>query len=56
MTTNDIVQEPEVMDNMLRRATRNHLLLEVVAAFDLYRNAGDDIPEAARCALYDWDC
>ena len=55
MNTGDIKREPKVMGYMLSKAHREGMLEEVVSSFDEYRAAGDDIREAARCALLDWD-
>lgn len=32
------------------------LELEVAESFDKYLELGNEPPEAARCALYEWDC
>lgn len=41
--------------DMVARASREQLLIEIVAAFGEYRANGDDVQTAAFCALSDWD-
>lgn len=50
-----VVAELEAIADMVKRAERESLLVEVVAAFGQYRAGGDDVANAAFCALSDWD-
>jgi hypothetical protein len=44
------------VDSMVRTAIKAGVHIDVVLAFANYIKNGDSIQEAARCALYDWDC
>lgn len=50
-----VVGELDAIADMVKRAEREGLLVEVVAAFGQYRAGGDDVANAAFCALSDWD-
>ncbi len=50
-----VMAELEAVANMVKRAERECLLVEVVMAFGQYRAGGDDVANAAFCALSDWD-
>jgi len=48
--------ELDAINNMMDRAIEVGMQVEVIYTFGERRAAGDDIIEACRCALHEWDC
>jgi hypothetical protein len=49
------MEEFETISAMLEAAEREGLLVEVVWTFGNLRNSGDNVEDASKSALYEWD-